>query len=194
MIDEKLYRETFSRLRASDEAKEEVLLKMNEMKEKKSMKRPLKALRALAMAAVLTLALAVTANAASNGTLFDNLRIIWQDGSHIVLEDDNGARVEVIGAYVNAELQDGKLMLTVDDATAIDITEQIVKNGSYTATVNRGGEEVNITVTGSLEDWDITTSCEDGNISYTMDSEGEIMSSVSYPTYTTTTVVTSSGD
>ena len=71
MIDGKLYRETFSRLQASDEAKEEVLLKMN-----KKTRRPLKALRALALAAALTLALAVTANAASNGELFKTLRII----------------------------------------------------------------------------------------------------------------------
>ena len=67
MMDERLYRETFSRLRASDEAKKEVLVKMNETK--KTTRRPLKALRAVAMAAVLTLALAVTANAASNGLL-----------------------------------------------------------------------------------------------------------------------------
>lgn len=192
MIDERLYRDTFSRLHASGEAKEEVLLKMNEMREKKTVRRPLKALRAAALAAMLTLALAVTANAASNGTLFENLRIIWQDGSRIVLEDGTGTRVEVIGAYANAELRDGKLMLTLDDAAAIDITEDIVKNGSYTATVNRDGTEVNVTVTGSLEDWNIETSFEDGNASYSMDSEGEIMSAVTYPAYTTT-VVTSDG-
>ena len=34
MMDERLYRETFSRLRASDEAKKEVLVKMNEMNQK----------------------------------------------------------------------------------------------------------------------------------------------------------------
>ena len=96
MMDERLYRETFSRLRASDEAKKEVLVKMNEMNQK-TMRRPLKALRAVAMAAVLTLALAVTANAATNGELFENMRIIFQDDSHIVLENDAGERVEVTG-------------------------------------------------------------------------------------------------
>ena len=34
MMDERLYRETFSRLRASGEAKKEVLVKMNEMNKK----------------------------------------------------------------------------------------------------------------------------------------------------------------
>ena len=85
MIDEKLYRETFSRLRASDEAKKEVLVKMNEMNGKKTLRRPLRALRAVALAAMLTLALAVSANAASNGALFENMRIIFQDDSLIVL-------------------------------------------------------------------------------------------------------------
>ena len=59
MINEKLYRETFSRLRASDEAKKEVLMKMNE--QTKTRRLP-KILRAAAIAAMLTIALAVTAN------------------------------------------------------------------------------------------------------------------------------------
>ena len=71
MMDERLYRETFSRLRASGEAKKEVLVKMNEMN-KKTMRRP------VALAAMLTLALAVSANAATNGELFENMRIIFR--------------------------------------------------------------------------------------------------------------------
>ena len=51
MMDERLYRETFSRLRASDEAKKEVLVKMNETKK---MRRPWKALRAVALAFSIT--------------------------------------------------------------------------------------------------------------------------------------------
>ena len=50
MIDEKLYCETFSRLRASDEAKKEVLVKMSEMNGKKTLRRPLKALRRMTRA------------------------------------------------------------------------------------------------------------------------------------------------
>ena len=55
MIDRNLYCESFSRLRASDEAKKEVLAKMNEMNGKKTLRRPLKTLRAAALAAMLTL-------------------------------------------------------------------------------------------------------------------------------------------
>ncbi len=151
MIDEKLYREAFSRLRASDEAKKEVFVKMSEMNEKKIMKRPLKALRTVALAAMLTLALAVTANAASNGALFEDLRIIFQDDSHIVLENEAGERVEVTGVFADAELRDGKLILTVGDAE-FDITEEIAVSGVYTGTVKTsGGEDVDVTVTGTLE-------------------------------------------
>ena len=48
MIDRKLYRETFSRLRASEEAKREVLLKMETVKQRK---RTPKILRGAAIAA-----------------------------------------------------------------------------------------------------------------------------------------------
>ncbi|MDE6455110.1 MAG: hypothetical protein K2L38_04215 [Dysosmobacter sp.] len=166
MIDEKLYCETFSRLRASGEAKKEVLVKMNEMNEKRTMKRPLKALRVLAMAAMLTLALAVTANAASSGALFENLRIIWQDGSRIMLEDNQGNQVLVSGVYADAELRDGKLMLTVD-GEEFDITADIEEKGVFSATVESAdGRAVDVSVTGTLEDWEVVTSFEESDVDY----------------------------
>jgi len=168
VIDEKLYRETFSRLRASDEVKKEVLLIMNETKKTR---RPWKALRAAALAAMLTVALAVTANAASNGALFENLRIIWQDDSHIVMEDDDGNRVSVIGTFADAELQDGRLVLTVDGAE-YDITEDIESKGAYSATVKSAdGSEVEVNVTGTLEDWEVSTSAGDGETDYNVITE-----------------------
>lgn len=143
MIDERLYRETFSRLQASDEAKKEVLLKMNEMSGKK-MRRPLKTLRALALAAVLTLALAVTANAASNGELFRNLRIIWQDGSSIVMEDENGNYITVTtGGYDKAEVKDGKLSV---EGVGDGDSASSVMTGQFTME-SSDGTEVKINVT-----------------------------------------------
>ena len=186
MMDERLYRETFSRLRASGEAKKEVLVKMNEMNEKKTMRRPLKALRAVAMAAVLTLALAVSANAATNGELFENMRIIFQDDSRIVLENDAGARVEVTGVFADAQLEDGKLILTVDNAE-FDITDEIAENGVYTGTVKTaGGEDVGVTVTGTLEDCEVQLSSQDGDTDYNVATE----SSASAETYTSVTTTT----
>ena len=139
MIDKKLYRETFSRLQASDEAKKEVLLKMNETRK---MRRPLRALRVLAMAAVLTLALAVTANAASNGELFQTLRIIWQDGSSIMLEDNLGNYITVTGVDTSkVEVRDGKLTADVADAES-----HYVKTGQFTM-ASSDGTEVKINIT-----------------------------------------------
>lgn len=170
MMDERLYRETFDRLRASDEAKKEVLVKMNETK--KTARRPWKALRAVALAAMLTLALAVTANAASNGMLLENMRIIFQDDSLIVLENDAGERVEVVGTFADVELRDGKLILTVDDAE-FDITEEIVESGVYQGTVKTaGGEDVDVTVTGTLEDHEVQLSLQGGSDNYSISTEG----------------------
>ena len=62
MIDKRMYRETFSQLRASDQAKQEVLQKMQEMKQRKRMPR---VLRGAALAAAMMMALAVTARICS---------------------------------------------------------------------------------------------------------------------------------
>lgn len=184
MIDEKLYRETFSRLRASDEAKQEVIMRTADMNEKKT-RRPLKALRAAAIAAMLTVALAVTANAASNGALFENMRVIFQDDSLIVLENDAGERVEVSGTFAKAELRDGNLILTVDGAE-FDITEEIVENGVYRGTVkSAGGEDLDVTVTGTLEDCEIQLSSQGRDEDYTISTE----STAAAETYTSVTVV-----
>ena len=187
MMDERLYRETFDRLRASDEAKKEVLVKMNEMNEKKTMRRPWKALRAVAMAAMLTLALAVTANAASNGALFENLRIVWQNGNQIMMEDDQGNQVLVTGVYTNAEIRDGKLMLTVDDSE-YDITSDIEENGVYSATVESAdGRAVDVQVTGSLEEWEVATSFKESDVDYNTLTERTGMVSTVTKSFTTVT-------
>ena len=179
MIDEKLYRETFSRLRASDEAKKEVLVKMSEMSGKKTLRRPLKAL--------LTVALAVSANAASNGMLFENLRVVWQNGSQIMLEDDQGNQVLVTGVYADAELRDGMLVLTVDDEE-FDITTDMKENGAFSATVeNADGRAVDVSVTGSLEDWEIVTSFEDSDVDYNTATERTGRVSTMTKSYTITT-------
>ena len=70
MIDKRLYQETFSHLRASDQAKQEVFQKMQEMKHRKRMPR---VLRGAAIAAAMVMALAVTAgavNVATDGEFF----------------------------------------------------------------------------------------------------------------------------
>lgn len=80
MIDKRLYCETFSRLCASEEAKKEVFQMMNETKHRARLPG---ILRAGAIAAAMTMALAVTAGAvdlATGGMLFQSLREVWSDG------------------------------------------------------------------------------------------------------------------
>lgn len=146
MMDERLYRETFSRLRASDEAKKEVLLKMNGMEKTR---RPLRALRTLAIAAALTMALAVTANAASGGELFKTLRIVWQDGSSIMMEDGQGNLITVAtGGYDKAEVRDGKLIVEGVEGTEDETSKSSMMIGHYTVEGLEGmeGTEVEVNV------------------------------------------------
>lgn len=178
MIDEKLYRETFSRLQASDEAKKEVLLKMNEMSGK-SARRPLRVLRTLAIAAALTLALAVTANAASNGELFKTLRIIWQDGSTILMEDNLGNQITVTtSGYDNAEIRDGKLSVKgIGDGGSASS----VMTGQFTMESSDGTEvKINVTEeppvgvevsTEGAASYSVNVASDTGEVSYSKNTE-----------------------
>lgn len=195
MIDEKLYRETFSRLQASGEAKKEVLLKMNETGKTR---RPLKALRVLALAAALTLALAVTANAASNGELFRNLRIIWQDGSSIMMEDEQGNQIMVTtGGYTNAEIRDGKLSVEgVGDGDSANS----VMTGQFTMESSDGTEvKINVTeespvgvevATGGAVSYSVTVASDTAEVSYSKNSDTAAAESPAAEDTTTYKVVT----
>ena len=124
MIDKRMYRETFSQLRASDQAKQEVLQKMQEMKQRKRMPR---VLRGAALAAAMVMALAVTAgavNVATDGALFRQFTIVWTSGDQYLARDDQGNAVSITlvdGDVVTEE--DGRLILHVDGED-IDITEE----------------------------------------------------------------------
>ena len=92
MIDKRLYQETFSHLRASDQAKQEVFQKMQEMKHRKRMPR---VLRGAAIAAAMVMALAVTAgavNVATDGEFFRQFTIVWTSGNQYLAQDNQGSR------------------------------------------------------------------------------------------------------
>ena len=143
MIDKKLYCETFSHLRASEEAKKEVF----HMREQTHRWIP-KILRAAAIAAAMTCALAVTAgavNVATDGELFRQFTIIWtgEDSLHAVDTEGN----------------------------EIDITDAIAAEGRYhheyemTVVHEDGSEEkrtITIDVMGDLNEWTVTEDHGDG--------------------------------
>ena len=93
MIDQKLYRETFSRLRASEEAKREVL----ERKRRGGGRLP-QLLRGTVIAAAMCMALAVTAgavNIATDGELFRRFTIVWTGEDELLATDGQGIEVQI---------------------------------------------------------------------------------------------------
>ena len=181
MIDKRMYRETFSQLRASDQAKQEVLQKMQEMKQRKRMPR---VLRGAALAAAMVMALAVTAgavNVATDGALFRQFTIVWTSGDQYLARDDQGNAVSITlvdGDVVTEE--DGRLILHVDGED-IDITEELETEGVYDYAYDmevvredgsRETRTVSIRVTGSPEAWTATQDNGDGVVYETSGGSG----------------------
>lgn len=184
MIDRRLYCETFSRLCASEEAKKEVFQMMNE---RKNTRRFPRILRVGAIAAVMTVALAVTAGAAdlaTGGALFRNLRQVWTDGyetryeavdpegNEIYLSVSEGARIE--------KRDDGKLIILCAAGEEVDITEKLAEEGRYLFEKETESRSVQVDVTGSAEDWELTETVTDRDgMTYTnhltsQDAEGQV--------------------
>ncbi|WP_295581655.1 hypothetical protein [uncultured Oscillibacter sp.] len=155
MIDEKLYQETFSRLRASDRAKEEVFL----MKEQRThSKRIPKCLRAAAIAAAMTLALAATAgaaNLATDGMLFQSLRQVWSDGyeSQYEAKDAEGNTYQLTVTDNSTITQSGDRMMLHAAGEDLDITDAMKTEGAYHFEKETGRNRIQVDVTGTLKDW-----------------------------------------
>lgn len=153
MIDQTLYRETFSRLTASGEVKKEVLMKMQENNQKKRMGR---LLRGTLIAAALAAALAVTANAASGGSLLDGIvmTIVATNGIHQTVVDEAGNEFDMISIGGGTEIRDGRVILAAMGEEE-DITDALEREGRFTRTYDAGGMEVTVNVTGTPEDHEV---------------------------------------
>ena len=164
MIDDELYRETFSKLRASEQAKREVLMKIQE---KKTKRRLPKVLRSAAIAAVLVVALAVTASAAETDLLdFISVQLttIFDDGFHSVAVDEEGKEWNAYNMTAETELRDGRLILKAM-TQEFDITDDLQDNGEAVHTFYKDDFDMTVTVTGTLEKHTISTSSEAGSVS-----------------------------
>lgn len=179
MIDKKLYCETFSRLHASEEAKKEVF----QMTKKKGARIP-KLLRGAAIAAAMTMALAVTAgavNIATDGEFFRQFTIVWTGEDSMRAVDAEGNEVYITTASEDGTVtrEDGRLILHAN-GEKIDITDAIAAEGSYhheydmTVVHEDGSEElrtVSIDVAGDLDRWTVTQDQGDGT-TITIHSDG----------------------
>lgn len=169
MMNETLFRETFSQLHASDEAKKEVLTMMTG----KNTKRAFRMGRAVGLAAALTAALAITAgavNLATEGELFRSFSIIWSDGYEMQLEDEGGN--QVTARLLGAELEkvDGRWILRAV-GREMDITEALEREGRYHFEDADSG--LMIDVEGDPEHWTMTQSLEGGDISYSLTTKSD---------------------
>lgn len=183
MIDKRLYCETFSRLCASEESKREVIQMMHEKKHRKSLP---KALRAGAIAAAMTMALAVTAgavNLATGGEFFQTLRQVWTDGYETRYEglDPNGNPMELSvtqGAAVY-ETEDGRLMLRAA-GEEVDITSGLEEKGEARFEKVTDRRTVQVTVSGTREDWVLeeTVTEADGTVCHSRLTSGEAAGNV----------------
>lgn len=176
-MDEKLYRETFSKLRASDEAKEEVI----QMAMRQHTPRRLsKALRTAAIAAVTVLALAATAGAAdlaTGGLILQNLRKVWSDGyetRYTASDADGNEYLFSVLQCATAHLEDGRLIINVLDEE-LDATDELEETGEYHYETTAGERSIQVDVTGTLEDWTLTeaVNCEGIIYSSTLTSGNE---------------------
>ena len=171
MIDKRLYQETFSHLRASDQAKQEVFQKMQEMKHRKRMPR---VLRGAAIASAMVMALAVTAgavNVATDGEFFRQFTIVWTSGNQYLAQDNQGNEVYVtVAAGEPVTKENGRLILHAQ-SEEIDITEAMETAGAYhyaydMDVVHEDGSRetrtVTIDVTGDLDRWTVSQDNGDG--------------------------------
>ena len=134
-----------------------------------------KILRAAAIAAAMTCALAVTAgavNVATDGELFRQFTIVWtgEDSLRAVDEEGNEVQITTVAADDIVAKEDGRLILRAN-GEEIDITDAMAAEGRYhyeyemTVVHEDGSEEartITIDVTGDLNEWTVTEDHGDG--------------------------------
>lgn len=159
---------------------------------KKTKRRMPKLLRTAAIAAVMTMALAVTAGAvdwATNGGLFATLRQVWSDGYMTRYEavDENGNQLSLsiaASAYME-KTEDGRLVLHAA-GEEMEISERLEEAGAYHYEKALEERTVEVDVSGSCEDWALTETVTEA------DGTVYANSSTSEGVKMTTTIVTDS--
>ena len=153
----KLYRETMEELRAPQDKLEEIIAMTEKNNKKKFSVRPL--LAAAAAVAVLT----VGASAASLDSMQEFIyKIIFVhevDGFRTDLETTGGNVVVFNMSEVDVDTVDGRVMLSVGDET-VDITDELAQNGVYAYQKTLEGSQINVSVIGTLEQYEVTYSMD----------------------------------
>lgn len=164
-MDRKLFQETFSRLHASDEAKEEVLLMAMQQSTKRRGRLAAKTAGIAAAAMMGLVATAGAINAATDGQLFTTLTAVWSDGFKTVYQSESGDTFTGYQMRGDVEERDGRLFLLAG-GQEIDITDALAEDGSYTYEVKEEGFSLLVEVTGSPERWSCTNTVTVEDITY----------------------------
>lgn len=160
MIDPTLFRDTFSRLRPSEACVKEIM----SMHQKKHT-----APRAGLIAAAAVAALCVSAGAvdlATDGALSQSITLaiesVWKVNDYksvSVMED--GTAMTMYDLTASVETRDGRTFLVIGGEEAADITDALLEEGVYHYRRVDGGTVFEATVTGTPEDWELTTAAYD---------------------------------
>ena len=155
MMDRKLYHDTFSALRASEDRIEEVI-SMTE--QKKVHKKSRAALIALAACAALCVS-AGAVNVATDGVIWEKLYSLVQvNAFKSEAQLENGEAATIYLADADIENRDGRAILVVSGEET-DITDALNQEGKYHYERTDGGTVCTVDVTGTPERWsmDIAT-------------------------------------
>ena len=182
-MDRQLYRDTFSKLHASQDRIQEVLSMTQEMSTTQKRKHRMRRSVLLTAAVIASLCVcAGAANAATGGELAQ--RITYRIGEMLQINDykmvaqtDEGGQVIVYGTPVDLTKEDGRVLLNVGEGT-LDITEELEENNAYTYERTDGTTTIHVEVEPDPEHsghWRYGVSFSDSSIT----DEGE-MSVTSY--------------
>ena len=149
MMDRKLYHDTFSALRASEDRIEEVI---SMTKQKNVHKKSRAALIALAACAALCIS-AGAVNVATDGVIWEKLyNLVQVNAFKSEAQLENGETATVYLADVDLEDRDGRAILVVSGEET-DITDALDQEGKYHYERTDGGTVCTVDVTGTLEHW-----------------------------------------
>lgn len=179
MFDPKLYREACRELRAPEDKIEEIIA-MTEKTNKKKI-RPLRTALIAAAAVAMMVVSVAAANPEAAEELWYRVMDIVQIGQYrSEVVGENGEHMTLMSIpEATVENRDGRAVLVIADNQSIDITDALEQEGHYVYEDTDEGAHLVITVTGTIDNWELTSRLgepgEDvmGMVGYTNSSELE---------------------
>ena len=152
MIERKLFQDTFSALHASEKSIQEVLAMSEEKKNTAArFRRPRRALLTAAAVMASLCVCAGAANAATDGALAQAIELHIAQAFQIneykdVMETEEGTTIVTYGADVRVTQENGRIFLYVGQE-ALDITDALERDGTYTYEDTDGDTTLRVVVT-----------------------------------------------